>query len=363
MKALLFLSVLGAIVIPLSKREQKLSSQSLVQPLNLSTVDILAYYGNISLGEPPQAFTVIFDTGSADFWVPWSECTSIFCQISSKYNAGDSSTAQVYSDDQFSLQYATGQVEGVVATDTLWISNVKIERQGFGLAQTISNDMSPGKFDGVLGLGVKDLARIGRQPPIWNIINGTAGIDPITSFWFSHSTGPGQGGVFSIGEMNSTLYSGDLCWNPVLTSTSYWEISLEDIHYGSKRIRSSIFRRRVQKALIDSGTSLIIGPPNQVSRLASLMKAKSIGSGLYTVNSMKGMHTIKFRFGSCEFELAPEDYILDLEGQKVLGFQGARLIRGLGCGRSWTFGLVFMRRYYAVFNYGNSSIALAPSCF
>uniref|UniRef100_A0A8D0PJZ7 Peptidase A1 domain-containing protein n=1 Tax=Sus scrofa TaxID=9823 RepID=A0A8D0PJZ7_PIG len=50
------------------------------------------YVGNISIGTPPQQFSVVFDTGSSDTWVPSIYCQSMACVTHNTFDPFQSTT-------------------------------------------------------------------------------------------------------------------------------------------------------------------------------------------------------------------------------------------------------------------------------
>ncbi|CAM5082116.1 unnamed protein product, partial [Natator depressus] len=76
------------------------------------------YYGVVSVGTPPQKFTVVFDTGSSNFWVPSAYCISEACRMHQKFKSFLSNSYQ-HGGQAFALQYGTGQLLGIAGKDTL----------------------------------------------------------------------------------------------------------------------------------------------------------------------------------------------------------------------------------------------------
>ena len=78
--------------------------------------DDLEWTGKITIGSPAQSFTVDFDTGSSDLWVPSSSCTT--CGSHAKYKASSSSDSSKKSGS-FSISYGDGSTaSGTPYTDT-----------------------------------------------------------------------------------------------------------------------------------------------------------------------------------------------------------------------------------------------------
>ena len=78
----------------------------------------MAYYGEITLGTPPQTFSVIFDTSSADFWVPSIRCSSRDCQGKHKYDSARSCTYHPRGHT-FHAEYMNGSARGLV--NKVWV--------------------------------------------------------------------------------------------------------------------------------------------------------------------------------------------------------------------------------------------------
>ncbi|NXB61671.1 PEPC protein, partial [Struthidea cinerea] len=143
------------------------------------------YFGEIGIGTPPQNFLVIFDTGSANLWVPSTYCQSPSFWDHARFNHSLSSTF-LGTDTSYTLSYGFGDLSVVLGCDTVTIQNIILRDQEFGLS--LAEPSRPFyylDFDGILGMAYPGVAIGGFPTLLQNLLQQQQLGKPLFSFYFS----------------------------------------------------------------------------------------------------------------------------------------------------------------------------------
>uniref|UniRef100_A0A8C4RS84 pepsin A n=1 Tax=Erpetoichthys calabaricus TaxID=27687 RepID=A0A8C4RS84_ERPCA len=276
----------------------------------------MSYFGTISIGTPPQTFTVIFDTGSANLWVPSVYCNSQACSNHNRFNPSQSSTYQATSTS-VSIQYGTGSMTGFLAYDTVDVS-INVANQIFGLSTSEPGSfLYYAQFDGILGLAYPSISSSSATPVFDNMMSQNLVNQDLFSFYLSPDDQSGS--VVTFGGVDPNYYSGSINWVP-LTSESYWQIQVDYIQVNGQTVACS----QGCQAIVDTGTSLLSGPPTPISNIQNAIGISSDG------------------------------------GQECTsGFQSMDI--PTSSGDLWILGDVFIRVYYSIFDRANNMVGLAQA--
>ncbi|KAI8967036.1 endopeptidase [Mycotypha africana] len=314
------------------------------------------YYGDIEIGTPPQKFSVVFDTGSSNLWVPSTHCTSIACLMHSRYDSSQSSTF-VENGTEFKIQYGTGSLEGFISQETLRVGGIKVENQGF--AESVKEPgftFALARFDGIFGLGYDTISVKHTVPPFYHMVDRDLVDEQMFAFYLNdNSKDDGASGELVFGGVDPDHYKGNITWAPV-TRKGYWEIELEDIKFGGEYINLD----RVGAA-IDTGSSLLIAPTTVADLINHELGAQKNWAGQYTLDcsSVPTLPEFCFVFNGQDFCLKGEDYVLQVQGQCMSGFMGMDIPEPAG--PLWIVGDVFLRKFYSVYDLANNRVGLAKA--
>ena len=187
----------------------------------------------------PQSFNVVLDTGSSDLWVTDSGCTTC-TQGTPSFNSGASSTFQRGQDGSgqavpVTITYGSGSVAGDLVRDTVAMGGFQVERQPWLLVDQTSASLLEGSNAGILGLAFDTIANTGATPFWQTLAQGNQLTTPEMSFWITRHLNDSSaqeeeyGGVFTLGGQNQTLYTGDVEFLPLVTSSgrqTYWLLTV-----------------------------------------------------------------------------------------------------------------------------------------
>jgi len=313
------------------------------------------YYGNIKMGTPGQEFKVVFDTGSSNVWVPGNQCIS--CPNKQTFKTTESSTFESTDGQSFSINYVSGSVAGVWGKDTLHLTDeISITGQLFGLIHDpsgLSALYRLSNFDGLVGLGFQSNSIDSKKTVFDNAIEQGLLDKAVFSFYLGNN----QDGELTIGGIDYSKFNGPLSWVSILDTSGFWKVNIDSINVGGKvNVPSST-------AILDSGTSLIIGPTLMIYQLVMAMEATSFldsaGGAQFFIDCAKvdDIPDVTFRLGGKDYAIAGRDLILEnnQENYCMIAMMGGNNAD------TWILGDVFMRKYYTVFDVEKRRVGLAPA--
>uniref|UniRef100_A0A8C6DQR6 Peptidase A1 domain-containing protein n=1 Tax=Moschus moschiferus TaxID=68415 RepID=A0A8C6DQR6_MOSMO len=309
------------------------ASNLTIHPLR-NIMDML-YVGNTTIGTPPQEFQVVFDTGSSDLWVPSIFCNSPACSTQVRFRHLESSTFRP-TQKTFSIAYGSGSMKGFLAYDTIRIGDLVSNDQLFGLS--IAECGCEGEpFDGILGLNYPNISVFGGIPVFDNLKNQSAISEPVFAFYWSKNKW--EGSVVMFGGVDKSYY-----------------VHMDRISMKRKVIACS----GSCEAVVDTGTSLILGPTRLVNNIQKLIGATPRGSKHYvSCFAINSLPSIIFTINGITYPVPARAYIRkDSRGHCCTTFKENRL-RTLT--ETWILGDVFLRLYFSVFDQGNDRIGLAQA--
>ncbi|EDW75917.1 uncharacterized protein Dwil_GK19045 [Drosophila willistoni] len=311
------------------------------------------YFGTIGIGTPEQYFNVVFDTGSANLWIPSVHCasTDVACQQHNQYNSSASST-YVASSQNFSIEYGTGSVTGFLAIDTVTINGLSIANQTFGEAIT-----QPGSsfenvaFDGILGMAYQTIAVDTVVPPFYNLYEQGLIDEPVFGFYLGRNGTATDGGELILGGSDESLYVGNLSYVPV-SQQGYWQFAVNNITWNGTVVCDNC------QAIADTGTSLIACPFSAYSQLNQLIGALYVeGSYYVSCSTVDSLPVLSFSIGNGIFELPPSAYISTFGDGNSTYCMSTFTYIGTDF---WILGDVFIGQFYTEFDFGENRVGFAP---
>jgi hypothetical protein len=333
--------------------------QRLVAETTLENSDLVEYFGQVAVGSPPQHFKVVFDTGSGILWVPSHLCKGPACEVHDRLSQKKDTSLKI--DKGFvHIKYGTGNMRGRRATDHVGVAGVDVAKQDFLLSTNEDGLVfRDGRFDGVMGLGRQQLANVlsrgdvGRGTPYYiNAIQTKKLVEPKFSMYVSKHMG--RPGAVVLGGVNPKLFQGPISYHKGL-SPAYWMVGLGEMRVGNTVVKSSVGAH----GIVDSGTSLLVGPPQIIKKILPKVKVKEDCSNMAELGTLEiDMKDVNGKAQT--YHLTPEDYVMKRNGRCKTGIGIMNIVLNMEH-PVVILGDTFLRKFYSVYNHKTGQIGFATA--
>ncbi|EPQ54274.1 acid protease [Gloeophyllum trabeum ATCC 11539] len=327
--------------------------------LDISANDI-GYLATIQIGTPPRDFKVLVDSGSSDLWVGAENCAANGGGSCGNHTFIGSSSSTSFNDTQktWAITYGSGFLSGTIAQDDIEIAGMKLPAHQFGAAQNESSQFtgSDTLFDGIMGLGGSQLSNQGI-PTIVEALHSAGLIQaPVTSYKLARLADGNNDGEITFGGMDPAKF--DASSKVTVKNVSpkgYWEANVDSFKVDGKDVNLS-----GRTAILDTGTTLIVGPGLDVDALHEAMPVSRF-DGFNWIIPCTTTTKVSLTFSGKEFEIDSRDLtFLPVSSTNLTGDCYSSITRGtVGGDQEWLVGDVFLKNVYFSTDVGSNEISLA----
>lgn len=274
------LSIREPLIIPLRREVTPMSKNGKLVSQRTS------FSGIIRVGQPPQEFRVVFDTGSGQVVLPGAACESAVCMTRARYdnrsllarrvNAGAHPIEVGTNSDVATIGFGTGSVKGELIQDRVCLGPQALPRHTteaggaldsagdhsafcFDLAFVAATFMSEApfksfKYDGIVGLGLRPLS-LARQ---FNFLDMLAGAENVHDTKFGVFMAEGTDGAMtseiSFGGIDVKRIAEPLQYVPVSEpQLGYWMIHVKAVYVDGQL--TDVCPETGCHGIVDTGTS------------------------------------------------------------------------------------------------------------
>lgn len=337
-------------------------------------VHAIDYFGEIEVGTPPQTFRVLFDTGSGNVILPSRRCRdSPACRSHRNYDANasrssaqiawvgdgadDSPPKDVYDRDTAHVAFGAGEVWGQYARDRVCIGAGLCAPTSFieALEET-DEPFAQAKWDGVVGLA-PNISLSGEFNLFRSLVDAKALERPVFAFFLGR--GLHDGAELTLGGWREDRVASPPVWASV-SEAGYWQIALSDLEVGGKPLNLGCGCEGCCRAVLDSGSSLIMGPAFLITMLQEKLGVSETCGGR---NFPSLSFVVRDRYGKVHaLTLEQEDY-MDREASNGTEYCWAHLLPmgDTGRGPVLVLGMPFLRKFYTIFDVGSQAVGFAEA--
>ncbi|KAL1878582.1 hypothetical protein VTK73DRAFT_7760 [Phialemonium thermophilum] len=324
----------------------------------------IAYYAQLTIGNPGQSVFVQLDTGSFELWVN-PDCSDLdgsnarFCQSAGFYDTTKSSTAVSLGTGK-TLRYGIGSANITYFRDDIALpgSTTGLKSVQFGVATSTVDE-----FSGILGIGYGQ----GIATRYKNFIDELSAQNAVKVKAFTIALGGKdvQEGVIVFGGVDTSRFSGTLTRLPIIPAANspdnvprYW-IDMQSVRLTAPSGRTRTYANSTLPVFLDSGATMTLLPADLAAAIAADFGATATDSGgFYPVDCdlTKTNGSLDFVFNGVTIQVPYNELIRTIDSTPPSCF--------LGISQSNDFTLLgdtFMRSVYATFDLDNNVIWMAQA--